>query len=232
MRGQVETPGAIPAQLAGEALLRFLGLEGEGILVAGVDEAGRGPLCGNVVAAAVILDPARPIEGLRDSKKLSEARREALAPVIRERALAWGVGEATPAEIDELNILQATMLAMQRAVAMLCRTRRPDAVLVDGNRVPQLDIPARAVVKGDARLQAVSAASILVKTGRDAELRRLDAAHPEYGFARHKGYGTAAHLEAIRIHGLIEGVYRKSFAPISSLTGWSRDARKPGTSGR
>jgi len=143
-------------------------------IIAGIDEAGRGPLCGNVVAAAVILDPARPIEGLRDSKKLSEARREELAPVIRERALAWGVGEATPEEIDRLNILQATFLAMQRALEGLTGGIRPTLVLVDGNRLPKIDIRAEAIVKGDDRVQAISAASILAKTSRDAELRRLD----------------------------------------------------------
>ena len=143
-------------------------------IIAGIDEAGRGPLCGNVVAAAVILDPARPIEGLRDSKKLSEARREELAPVIRERALAWGVGEATPEEIDRLNILQATFLAMQRALEGLTGGIRPTLVLVDGNRLPKIDIRAEAIVKGDDRMQAISAASILAKTSRDAELRRLD----------------------------------------------------------
>lgn len=196
-----------------------------GEVVAGVDEAGRGPLCGNVVAAAVILDPRRPIEGLRDSKKLTEARREQLAPVIREKAAAWGVGEATPQEIDELNILQATMLAMRRAVEALPEGARPTLVLVDGNRTPKLGIPCRAIVKGDDRVKAISAASILAKTWRDAELRRLDQAYPQYGFARHKGYGTSQHLEAIRRYGLIEGVYRRSFAPISALTGWKREKK-------
>lgn len=193
-------------------------------IIAGIDEAGRGPLCGNVVAAAVILDPARPIEGLRDSKKLSEARREELAPVIRERALAWGVGEATPEEIDRLNILQATFLAMQRALEGLTGGIRPTLVLVDGNRLPKIDIRAEAIVKGDDLVQAISAASILAKTSRDAELRRLDALYPEYGFARHKGYGTAAHIEAIRKFGLIPGIYRKSFEPVRTMTGWSREA--------
>ena len=188
-------------------------------IIAGIDEAGRGPLCGNVVAAAVILDPARPIEGLRDSKKLSEARREELAPVIRERALAWGVGEATPEEIDRLNILQATFLAMQRALEGLTGGIRPTLVLVDGNRLPKIDIRAEAIVKGDDRVQAISAASILAKTSRDAELRRLDALYPEYGFA-----GTAAHIEAIRKFGLIPGIYRKSFEPVRTMTGWSREA--------
>lgn len=204
----------------------------DALVVAGVDEAGRGPLCGNVVAAAVILDPERPIEGLRDSKKLSEAKREALAPEIRERAAAWGIGEATPAEIDELNILQATMLAMQRAVAMLCKTKRPDLVLVDGNRTPKLDIPAQSVVKGDDLVQAISAASILAKTKRDAELRRLDAEYPEYGFAKHKGYGTKAHLEALEARGLIEGVYRKSFAPVARIVAASAQAQDKNSSGK
>lgn len=204
----------------------------DALVVAGVDEAGRGPLCGNVVAAAVILDPERPIEGLRDSKKLSEAKREALAPEIRERAAAWGIGEATPAEIDELNILQATMLAMQRAVAMLCKTKRPDLVLVDGNRTPKLDIPAQSVVKGDDLVQAISAASILAKTKRDAELRKLDALYPEYGFAKHKGYGTKAHLEALEARGLIEGVYRKSFAPVARIAEAGKKAREENPSGK
>ena len=154
-------------------------------LVCGVDEAGRGPLCGPVMAAAVILDPARPIAGLNDSKKLSEAARERLAPQIRERALAWAVAEASVEEIDRLNILHATMLAMQRAVLALGLA--PGEVLIDGNRCPQLPYPARAIVKGDASEPAISAASILAKTARDEAMRVLDAEWPQYGLAAHKG---------------------------------------------
>ena len=163
-------------------------------LLCGVDEAGRGPLCGPVVAAAVILDPARPIAGLADSKKLSEKRRNALAIEIREKALAWCIARAEVEEIDQLNILHATMLAMCRAVDGLAVP--PDAIEVDGNRVPPfvLDVPARAIVKGDATVAAISAASILAKTARDAECLELDARYPGYGFAAHKGYPTAEHL--------------------------------------
>ncbi|WP_203525667.1 ribonuclease HII [Crenobacter caeni] len=185
------------------------------ILIAGVDEAGRGPLAGSVVAAAVILDPARPIAGLADSKKLSEAKRDALAPLIRERALAWCVAEASAAEIDTLNILQATMLAMRRTVEGLSVT--PGEVLIDGNRVPKgLLVPARAIVKGDALEPAISAASILAKTVRDAQLLALDARHPGYGFARHKGYPTPEHLAAIERLGVLPE-HRKSFAPVRRL---------------
>ena len=183
-------------------------------LICGVDEAGRGPLAGAVVAAAVILDPARPIEGLGDSKKLSERARDRLAPIIRERALAWAVAEASVEEIDRLNILQATMLAMQRAVAGLAR--RPDLVRVDGNRCPLLELPCEAVVKGDATVPAIAAASILAKTVRDAQLMVLDTAHPEYGFAKHKGYPTADHLAALRRHGVL-ACHRRSFGPVRQL---------------
>jgi ribonuclease HII len=179
-----------------------------------VDEAGRGPLCGPVVAAAVILDPARPIDGLNDSKKLSELARERLAPLIRERALAWAVGEASVEEIDRLNILQATMLAMQRAVAAIGIA--PEEVLIDGNRCPVLPYPSRAIVKGDATEPAISAASILAKTTRDQTMRALDRDYPQYGLAAHKGYPTAAHLAAIREHGLAD-FYRRSFAPVRKL---------------
>ena len=202
-------PSPQPDFFAGEALA-----DGP---VAGVDEAGRGPLCGPVTAAAVILDPARPVEGLRDSKKLSEREREALAPLIRERAAAWAVAEASPGEIDSLNILQATMLAMQRAVEKLSARLEPALVLVDGNRVPHLRYPCAAVVKGDDRVEAISAASILAKTTRDALLREYDRRYPQYGFAAHKGYGTAAHLEAIRRHGLVPGFYRCSFRPVAEI---------------
>ncbi|MDY0056947.1 MAG: ribonuclease HII [Methyloversatilis sp.] len=181
--------------------------------IAGVDEAGRGPLCGPVYAAAVILDPARPIDGLNDSKKLSEKKREALAPLIRERALAWAVGIATVEEIDRLNILHATMLAMRRAVEGLAVP--PDQVLIDGNRVPPgLTMPARAIVGGDASEAAISAASILAKTGRDHEMLALAALYPQYGIARHKGYPTAEHLAALRIHGP-SPIHRRSFAPVA-----------------
>ena len=183
-------------------------------LVCGVDEAGRGPLCGPVMAAAVILDPSRPILGLNDSKKLSEAARERLAPQIRERALAWAVAEASVEEIDRLNILHATMLAMQRAVMALGVT--PGEVLIDGNRCPQLPYPARAIVKGDASEPAISAASILAKTARDEAMRVLDAEWPQYGLAAHKGYPTAAHLVALETHG-VRYFYRRSFGPVKRL---------------
>lgn len=162
-------------------------------LVAGVDEVGRGPLVGAVVTAAVILDPARPIAGLNDSKKLSEKRRLALYEEIKEKALSWSLGRAEPHEIDELNILHATMLAMQRAVAGLHIA--PEYVLIDGNRCPKLPMPSMAVVKGDSRVPEISAASILAKVTRDAEMAALDIVFPQYGFAQHKGYPTAFHLE-------------------------------------
>lgn len=179
--------------------------------VCGVDEAGRGPLAGPVFAAAVILDPARPIVGLADSKKLSEKKRDSLAVEIREKALAWAVASASVEEIDRINILQATLLAMQRAVAGL--TLRPDEILVDGNRLPRFDLPARAIVGGDASVAEISAASILAKTTRDAEMLKLHALAPQYGLDRHKGYGTAAHMEALRIHGAAD-FHRRSFAPV------------------
>lgn len=180
-------------------------------MICGVDEAGRGPLAGPVVAAAVILDPARPIAGLADSKKLSAARREKLAIEIRAQALAWCVAEASVAEIDALNILQATLLAMQRAVAGLALL--PAEVLIDGNRCPRLDVPARAIVGGDATVAAISAASILAKTARDAGMLALHARYPLYGFDRHKGYGTAVHMAALREHGP-SPEHRLSFAPV------------------
>lgn len=182
--------------------------------ICGVDEAGRGPLCGPVVAAAVILDPARPISGLADSKKLSEKKRNALALEIREKALAWCVAEASVEEIDRLNILHASMLAMERAVAGLSCT--PTKVLVDGNRCPRLALPCEAVVKGDALVAEISAASILAKTVRDAQLVELDKRYPQYGLAGHKGYPTAAHLAALRTHGACE-IYRKSFGPVRAV---------------
>ncbi|OSZ67931.1 ribonuclease HII [Hydrogenophaga sp. IBVHS2] len=181
-------------------------------LVAGVDEAGRGPLAGPVVAAAVILDELHPIAGLNDSKKLSAARREALFDEIRAKALCCSVAEATVEEIDRLNILQATMLAMRRAVQGL--RLKPAKVLVDGNRLPPLDVLAEAIVGGDAKVAAISAASILAKVTRDRQLVELHAQHPEYGFDRHKGYGTADHLAALRRHGPLP-VHRRSFAPVA-----------------
>ncbi len=181
-------------------------------LVCGIDEAGRGPLAGPVVAAAVILDPARPIVGLNDSKKLSDKKRDALAVLIRENALAWCVAEATVEEIDRLNILHATMLAMQRAVAGL--SVRPEHALVDGNRCPRLDMPAEAVVKGDGKIASIAAASILAKTVRDAGMLTLHAAYPQYGFDRHMGYPTAAHFAALEAHGT-SPVHRTSFGPVA-----------------
>jgi ribonuclease HII len=182
--------------------------------IAGVDEVGRGPLAGDVVAAAVILDPARPIAGLRDSKKLSTRRREELAGLIMERALAWSVARATVAEIDELNILQASLLAMHRAVRAL--EPQPLYVLVDGNRLPRWDYAAEPVVKGDDRVPAIAAASILAKVQRDRELVELEQQYPGYGFAAHKGYPTAAHLEALQTLG-VTPVHRRSFGPVRAL---------------
>ena len=181
-------------------------------LVCGIDEAGRGPLAGPVVAAAVILDPARPIAGLNDSKKLSEKKRDALAGLIRERALAWCVAEATVEEIDCLNILHATMLAMQRAVAGL--SIKPESALVDGNRCPQLAIPSEAVVKGDGKIASIAAASILAKTVRDAGMMVLHEQYPHYGFDRHMGYPTEAHRAALVEHGA-SPVHRRSFGPVA-----------------
>jgi ribonuclease HII len=183
-------------------------------LPCGVDEAGRGPLCGPVVAAAVILDPAHPIAGLADSKKLSAARRERLADEIRRYALAWAVAEASVEEIDRLNILYASMLAMRRAVEALAMV--PDLVRVDGNRCPDLDLPCEAVVGGDALIAEISAASILAKTARDAQMVSLDALHPQYGFSRHKGYPTVEHLAALRAHGAL-ACHRRSFAPVRAI---------------
>lgn len=183
-------------------------------LICGVDEAGRGPLAGPVYAAAVILDPTRPIEGLADSKKLSERKRERLAVEIRERALAFGIASASVEEIDDINILQATLLAMRRAVELLSVT--PSEALIDGNRCPSLTIPARAIIGGDATEPAISAASILAKTARDAEMRRIHEAYPQYALDRHKGYDTAAHRAALTLHGPA-AFHRKSFAPVRAL---------------
>lgn len=183
-------------------------------IICGVDEAGRGPLAGPVYAAAVILDPARPIVGLRDSKKLTEAKRDALAPLIKAQALAWAIAEASEAEIDQINILQASMLAMKRAIEAL--SVAPTLALIDGNRCPVLKIQAIAIIGGDDKEDAISAASILAKTARDAALVQLHAAYPEYAFDQHKGYGTALHLERLRQHGP-SPVHRRSFAPVRNL---------------
>lgn len=183
-------------------------------LICGVDEAGRGPLAGPVYAAAVILDAARPIAGLADSKKLSEKRRDALALEIRHHAAAWAVAEASVEEIDTLNILRASLLAMKRAVLAL--TIQPQEVLVDGLYCPDTGLPSRAIVKGDGTEPAISAASILAKVARDEAMLRLDAKYPQYGFAAHKGYPTAAHLAALAEHGVAE-VHRRSFAPVKDL---------------
>ena len=184
------------------------------ILICGVDEAGRGPLAGPVSAAAVILDASRPIEGLSDSKKLSERQRGRLAPVIRERAVAWAVAWADVEEIDRLNILQATLLAMRRAVLAL--KILPQQVLVDGLYCPETGIPSQAIVKGDSKIAAISAASILAKTSRDELMLRLHEQYPLYGFADHKGYPTAEHLASLREHG-VSVVHRKSFKPVRDL---------------
>jgi len=183
-------------------------------LIAGVDEVGRGPLAGAVVAAAVILDPGRPIEGLADSKKLTEKRRLALEEQIKAQALAWSLGRAEPAEIDELNILQASLLAMRRAVEGLGMA--PDHVLVDGNRSPQLTCSVEAIVGGDATVPSISAASILAKVARDREMVALDQRYPGYGLARHKGYPTKAHMEALAALGVSE-IHRRSFGPVRRL---------------
>ncbi|MGI2069326.1 ribonuclease HII [Shewanella baltica] len=191
-------------------------------LIAGVDEVGRGPLVGDVVTAAVILDPNKPISGLNDSKKLTEKRREALFDEICDKALCYHVGRASPAEIDELNILHATMLAMQRAVAGLNIT--PELVLVDGNRSPIFvahngaELTSHSIIKGDGLIASISAASIIAKVTRDREMDVLDAAYPQYGFAKHKGYPTKAHFEAIAEHGVFDQ-YRKSFKPVKALLG-------------
>jgi ribonuclease HII len=183
-------------------------------LICGVDEAGRGPLAGPVYAAAVILDPARPIAGLADSKKLSERARERLAVEIRDKALAFGIASASVEEIDSINILQATLLAMRRAVEAL--SVQPAEALIDGNRCPALRMPARAIVRGDATEPAISAASILAKTSRDAEMRRIHEAYPQYALDRHKGYDTAIHRAALLLHGPAS-FHRRSFAPVRVL---------------
>ncbi|TCO75911.1 ribonuclease HII [Chromatocurvus halotolerans] len=208
--------------------LRAAGFSADAIsarYLAGVDEVGRGPLAGDVVAAAVILDPGRPIPGLADSKTLSQRRREQLADQIREQSLGWALGRASVAEIDTINILQASLQAMHRAVAALAIV--PDLVLVDGNRLPQWPYRAQAVIKGDSRCAAIAAASILAKVQRDAELVALEQRFPGYGFAQHKGYPTAAHLEAlVRLGPTV--VHRRSFAPVRRIiaAGETVSARK------
>lgn len=185
-------------------------------LVCGVDEAGRGPIAGPVFAAAVILDPARAVAGIKDSKMLSATRREAVAALIMRNALAWSVAQSSVEEIDALNILQATLLAMRRAVDGLVHV--PALALVDGNRLPQLACDARAIVGGDRTHEAISAASILAKTARDAEMLRLHVKYPAYGLDRHKGYPTSEHLRLLARHGACE-IHRKSFAPVRLLRG-------------
>lgn len=180
-------------------------------LIAGVDEVGRGPLVGAVVTAAVILNPANPIKGLTDSKKLTEKKRNALYDEIKEKALCWAIGRAEPEEIDELNILWATMKAMERAVAGLSMT--PDMVFIDGNRCPKLPMASQAVIKGDSLVQEISAASILAKVTRDREMEELDKLYPDYGFAKHKGYPTVFHMEKLALLGATP-YHRKSFAPV------------------
>jgi ribonuclease HII len=203
-----------PAYLVGSSILikqTTFDFSVANLLVAGVDEVGRGPLAGPVVTAAVILDPEHPIEGLADSKTLSEKRREALYELIKERALAWALGRAEVEEIDRLNILQATMLAMQRAVAAL--EPQPEHALIDGNRCPKLACTSEAIVKGDSRVAAIAAASILAKVSRDREMLELDALYPGYGLAGHKGYPTKAHLVALEALG-VTPIHRRSFGPV------------------
>ncbi|OIQ48252.1 MAG: ribonuclease HII [Gammaproteobacteria bacterium MedPE] len=183
------------------------------LIVAGVDEVGRGPLVGDVVTAAVILDPTKPIAGLADSKKLSDKKRDALYELIVENALAYSVGRASPDEIDELNILHATMLAMQRAVNGLVVT--PQHVLIDGNRCPALSMSSQAIVKGDARVEEISAASIIAKVTRDREMEALDKEFPQFGFAKHKGYPTKLHMEMIEQFG-VTPYHRRSFRPVKA----------------
>lgn len=188
------------------------------VWVCGVDEAGRGPLVGSVVAGAVVLDPNRPIDGLKDSKKLTASKRDFLYEQILEKAKAWGVGEASPAEIDQINILQATMLAMRRAIEDLSVRLGawPDKALIDGNRCPELPISAEAIIKGDAKEPAISAASIVAKVTRDRQMMRLHEQHPEYGFAQHMGYPTEAHFAALKQYGACSE-HRRSFSPVRKV---------------
>ena len=188
------------------------------IWVCGVDEAGRGPLVGSVVAGAVVLDPSNPIIGLKDSKKLTAARREYLYEQIMEKANAWGLGEASPTEIDDINILQATMLAMRRAVEDLSSRLGfwPDKALIDGNRCPELPIPSEAIIKGDSKEQAISAASIIAKVTRDRQMQELHNRYPQYGFAKHMGYPTEAHFAALKEFGVCDE-HRRSFSPVRKV---------------
>lgn len=191
-------------------------------LICGVDEAGRGPLAGAVYAAAVVLNPDKPISGLADSKKLSEKKRDSLAAIIKQEALAWSIASSSVEEIDQINILQASLLAMKRAVEQMVTefsSILSDAdllVQVDGNKCPKLNLPCEAIVKGDSKVQAISAASILAKTARDAELYALDQQYPMYGFAQHKGYPTAVHMTLLVQHG-VSPVHRRSYAPVKAL---------------
>ena len=188
------------------------------LLICGVDEAGRGPLAGSVYAAAVILDVNNPIDGLMDSKKLSEKKRDFLSAEIKQKALAWAIASCSAQEIDEINILQASLLAMKRAIEAMQTQFNvvPDLVQVDGNKCPKINLPCEAIVKGDSKVQAISAASILAKVARDAELYELDKIYPQYGFAQHKGYPTAAHLLALQAHGICPQ-HRLSYAPVKVL---------------
>ncbi|MCE7913306.1 MAG: ribonuclease HII [Nitrosomonas sp. PRO4] len=188
--------------------------------ICGVDEAGRGPLAGPVYAACVILNPAHTIEGLADSKQLSEKRRDAFAVEIKQRAIAWAIASASVQEIDQINILQASLLAMQRAVESL--TLRPQLVLVDGKHSPYFGCPARTIINGDSLVPEISAASILAKTARDAEMKRLHKLYPQYGFDQHKGYATKAHIAALQQHGASD-IHRRSFAPIKALNNFNGD---------
>ena len=187
-------------------------------IICGVDEAGRGPLAGAVYAAAVILNPEKPIPGLADSKKLSEKKRDFLSDEIKTKALAWAIASCSAQEIDEINILQASLLAMKRAIEtmQLQFDITPDLVQVDGNKRPKISLPCEAIVQGDSKVQAISAASILAKVARDAELYALDEIYPQYGFAKHKGYPTKFHLEMLTLHG-ISPIHRLSYAPIKKL---------------
>ena len=188
------------------------------LLICGVDEAGRGPLAGSVYAAAVILDVNNPIFGLMDSKKISEKKRDFLSAEIKAKSLAWAIASCTCQEIDDINILQASLTAMKRAIeAMQAQFNiTPDLVQVDGNKCPKISLPCEAIVKGDSKVQAISAASILAKVARDAELYELDKIYPQYGFAKHKGYPTAAHLLALQAHGICPQ-HRLSYAPLIKL---------------
>ncbi len=189
-------------------------LQYEGDLLAGVDEVGRGPLAGDVVTAAVILDPQQPIDGLMDSKKLTEKKREALFPLIQAKAKCWAISRCSVAEIDQYNILQASLIAMHRAVDAL--SVRPEYVAVDGNKLPDWHYSSEAVVKGDSRIAAIAAASILAKVTRDRELKALDEIYPGFGLAKHKGYPTKQHIEALKLFG-VTPIHRRSYAPVKAL---------------